>query len=426
MASLVTTDVFPLLRPLRATKTDYRALGFFFFLSFFELPVVWIGRDAIGLYDVYIWLLVFYLIFRTRGLTMHMPWAWRSYFLVFFCYIVYLFFELLYFVDFRAAAILFKFAEAMIAMSILYTFFTQIDLDPKRVIRLVEINLVLLCLFQLYSFVDNLHRIGPIPPGFGIGLWYRLSLPFMAGVSSNPAGFVAGTYILFNIFVRNRRQIERRTFLFVTFLLMLCLLFTISRTNLFVTVLVLVIYLLRRSFERIRYLIAIGVVIAVILMLINFLVDTVPQDSSFWYLLNVVKNPSQILARIDADGSFRMRYLIAWPDQIHSWLTNAFTFFFGNGIAYYGIADGTYTGLLANQGVVGLSFFIYLWYIHFLSVWRSKLPFLWILFLYVLLNGTTADTLVTSYRSVQPYVVVVFVLLFAFGGLRPPATRSRE
>ena len=67
--------------PLRATKTDYRLLGVFVFLSFFELPIIWIGKDAIGLYDVFIWVVVIYLLFRTRGLTARMPWAWRTYFI---------------------------------------------------------------------------------------------------------------------------------------------------------------------------------------------------------------------------------------------------------------------------------------------------------------------------------------------------------
>ena len=192
-------------RPLHANKTDHRVLAVFFFLSFFELPIVWIGKDAIGLYDVYVGFMIFYLVFRTRGLTIQMPWAWRSYFLVFFGYIAYLFILLIGFTDFRSEAILFKYAETMLVMAILYIFYTQFDFEPKRVIRLIEINLVLLCLFQLYSFVDNLHPIGPIPPGLGIGLWYRLSLPLMQGVSSNPAGFVAGTFILFNVYARNRR-----------------------------------------------------------------------------------------------------------------------------------------------------------------------------------------------------------------------------
>lgn len=408
---------------LRPNKTDYRLLSILFFLSFFELPVKWIGKDAIGLYDIYLGFMVLYLLFRTRGFTMQMSWVWRSYFLVFFGYLAYLFLILVYFTDFRSGAILLKDGEAMLAMAILYTYYTRFDLDLKRVARLIEINLVLLCLFQIYSFIDNLHPVGPIPPGLGIGLWYRLSLPLMYGVSSNPAGFVAGTFILFNIYARNRRLIPRATFLFVTFLLVVCLLFTVSRTNILVTVFILVVYLLRRSFTRTRYIIAIAVFGVFLIALMNFLVDRIPEDTIFWNFLKLVQHPSDFLSRIRGDESFSLRYGVAWPDQLRWWLTNIYTFFFGNGIAFIPVADGTYTGLLCNQGLIGLSFFLYVWYIHFFSVWKSKLPFLWILFLYVLLNGTTADTLVTSYRTVQAYLVALFFILFAYGGIREQEQR---
>ena len=394
------TTIVVRLRNRAALRT---LMGLLVLLSVFDYPIFYVGAGDIGIFDLYLVFAFFvYLVFFRQTLP---PRSWQAYFLFFAAYIMYMTLHLVLFVTTFSYLVILKTCETLVELFLLVGYLHDPDTDHAGFSRLAKAIMVAMAVFQLMSHF-NLTRFIGFPPGFGFGSWYRVGIPFSRGdSSSNPAGFVLATYLL--VVLRDIVAHKRRSDFAVFGLLFLSLLLTVSRTNLIAFFVTLIIWAVLRAARRKNGLRIIVIVAASVALLFVILVNAVPEGSGLWLFVKIIENPANILS----DGSFSIRYTIAWPASIQNWLRNETTFLFGNGVGYMGIVDGTVPRLLGNQGLIGLILFSMTWYGFYVKKYRRNTILMMVLLL-ALINGITADTLISSYRSVQVFVVTLCLALF--------------
>jgi hypothetical protein len=239
----------------------------------------------------------------------------------------------------------------------------------------------------------------------GIGTNYRLGIPFAQGVSSNPAGFFLGAWAVTLLNVRRLWREFPALSLISLSLALYALAQTRSRTNTlaFLIVLFLTALVWVRRLKGWKWLfVTVGVFAAVYVFVVLFVDELGPLTR----VVRILKDPLSVLE----DGSFAVRLRETWPRAFSLWRTDASTVLLGWGLNHTGTVDGTLPRLLANQGFLGVLFFLAVWYAHFLLNHRNTA--LVLLLVFTIINGINAETLIISYRSIQAYLIVLMVAVF--------------
>ena len=269
-------------------------------------------------------------------------------------------------------------------------------LDNHRSTGDLKATVVLISAAVAYQILYYHNLIG------GIGANYRLGLPFATGVSSNPAGFFLGAWV---VVLLHTRRIWREFPAYGAASLLLsvyALIQTRSRTNLLALLLVLVVTVCIRVWRAggWRWVAAALVGFALAYASVVLFVE---EAGPLARVIRLLKDPLSALE----DGSFAIRLRESWPRAFGFWRADWRSVLIGRGLDYTGPVDGTVPRLLANQGVIGLLLFLSVWYVHFLVHRKSAAVLLLLLFAF--LNGINAETLVISYRSIQAYMVILVI-----------------
>jgi hypothetical protein len=401
MGRTALSDADPIDSPVAKLDVIDALFFVFIFLSVFHIPLVWIGDESIGLYDIY---LVFFLVFLLIFQAVRPSEAWRGYFLVVFLYFVYLLWHLVYYPTIEAILIAMKNGEMFLAMFATVAYFER--REESRPSGAASLNIVMLMLvaFQLLSRFNLTSRLG-FSPGFGIGKWYRVGHPFMQGTSSNPAGFVLGSYLIVYQELYLPQRPLRRTAVFLCFVASLLL--TISRTNIIAYVVTVLAKYLRSITRKVRYVFFFALFLAAVVLVFYLLSNIIPKDNKLWNVIRVMQNPQDILL----ENTFISRYKFLWPEAFRLWSTDVFHILFGRGLGFMQVVDGTVPRLLVNKGVFGLLLFSYIWFASFLARYPKNRT-LWLLLTFALVNSITGETLMISYRAVQVYIPLLISAIY--------------
>ena len=366
-----------------------------FLLACFHVPIIWIGDDSIGLWDLY--LVVYFILlfaFPVRGKSGPVPHFWREFFLLALLFGAYQFFGAVMTRKTYSILLVIKYFEAITVAYCCLEYFWRFRDDMPR----------LLTFFQVVIFAMNVFQLAYFFGGFG---WYRIGLPFKAAVSPNPAGFILGLSVFLYLSVilplRKNKLPSLVAFgtLAVTFLL------TFSRTNLFAVLAVVAVYYGAGMVRHVKRLLVL-IVVSTLLLGTLFYLNATSELVSIGRVITILSDPRAVLQ----DTSFSIRYQILWPRAIDAWTTNVGTLGVGTGTGNYEVIDGTIPRLLGNQGIIGLVLFFAVWFGFFVH-WFGSHAIVRNMLLFVFINGITAETLVISYRTVQIYVFVLFFFVFA-------------
>jgi len=372
-------------------------------------PPVWEYQgDFLTAFDIY---LLFYALYRalSGGLRFRGT-HWRTLVLVYVLYLAFLAIGVLRVQSLFSLLLLIKHAEHLVFLLILIERFEETR-EPGKDIKVILLLLLLVIAYQILYFHGMI-------PGIGDNR-FRLGLPFMRGTSSNPAGFFLGALLIYLIHRGFALKLRTGFILIILLAALYALFMTDSRTNILAFMFVLAVsagIAVWRSRQRWPLLAGLLALAA----LLYFLV--LPQIPASWPLgeiAEMLKEPSRILN----DRSFSVRYSKLWPMGIEAWLSGPLSIVIGKGIGHFVVIDGTVPRLLGEQGVVGLLFFLYVWYAHFILHVPSKA--LGMLLLFSFINGLNGETLVVSYRSIQLYLVLLTLTIYsgrisADEGERPP------
>ena len=379
-------------------------LYIYIFLAVFQLPLVKVGNDSIGVYDLYTILYFLILFALTNGIPLPNKEKWNIYFLIFLLYIIYMFSHLIFLFNVRSFLIVLKYIEFLFGIYLIHINVQTLQISLSWISLTLKKIIFFMVIFQIISWFENKLNIIPgFSAGFGFGNWYRVGLPFKTGVSSNPAGFVLATYLFYYIYNSYDFKILKKDKVYYPLLILLALFLTVSRTNFLAMMVAYSISLIPRVIKSRKYRIFVIITFLFAIITVMILVRVIPEGDEFWKLLKILVNPRSVFE----DQSFMERFGMLWVAQIKAWLESFSTIFYGKGLNYFAIADTTYTGLLANQGIIGFLMFMFLWYGFFLS-YRKNYYFSVFLIL-VLINGLNAETLVLSYRAVQIYIIVLYL-----------------
>lgn len=364
-------------------------------LSGISVPIIEYSGDFVTLFDLALFALLVQRLAAERFQLARTHWTGLA--IAVLCYLLYLIPGVARVGSPFAVLLLIKHLEHLVFILIVADFMES-STDRARDTRALIWCLISVIIYQL------LYQIGMVP---GIGETYRLGLPFMTGVSSNPAGFfLAGTIVvLYHVGYRGGRRFLPAT---IGLALAACALVqTDSRTNMLALIIVLavsVIHLVWRS--RWRW-VLIPVAAALIVAFYIVPVEVLPRDGSVGRIVQMLRNPALILD----DRSFSIRVRTLWPIGFAGWYRNAATIWFGNGLGYFDVIDGTVPRLLGEQGVIGLVFFAYIWFAHY-AIHAGRKPVVMLLLL-AAINGITVETLIVSYRSIQLFIVLLMIAAYA-------------
>lgn len=369
---------------------------FFYFLIFsaiMHFPFFYMKGDAVGLFDISI---VMYAIFKIGKKSIDIS-KFKQFIWISLAYIGYLSISTIYSTSSISILLLIKQVEHFVF------FIFLIDFYSKNEHRTEEHFLLFISLFAaaiLYQVV-NFYSLVPGPISN-----YRLGLPFKKGISSNPAGLFLSSFIVVLVFIGLRIKRYRWYFAALLVLSGFALVLTDSRTNM-IGLLVVMFFAASIKIWSFKY----GKIVLPLLYIIGFgglyfLLWSVPDFGQFERFLKLLRNPLIVVQ----DTSFRVRLNGLWPSAVSAWTENLFTILLGKGYGFMPVVDGTYHRLLVNQGVIGFLFFMYLWFVYFIRKHYSK-PLLFLLIL-VAINGIAVDTLITSYRSIQIFLIMLSGVLF--------------
>lgn len=393
--------------PVRLTTraaADEHIFFWYVFLAVFHVPLVTVGKEVIGLYDVATVLLPLYMLMRRRFRGGTLFGFAKTFGITWLAYLCFIGMRIGLTPDDYVVLLAIKHIQYAVSFAILAQLVQSIR-SHKFLVESIGLVFLILSLFQLASFFNLTSMVG-IPRGFGYGLWYRVGLPFMLGVSSNPAGFVLGAFLIFWWY---QRETSARFRLFVGVLVAAAFFLTFSRTNLAALALTVFVFALPALLARpLRLVVLVAGGFFLVLLLISVLDTGFASEGvqSRLSLLSALLNPERLLS----DRSFSLRYLEHWPRAIHAWLESPWSILFGKQFGGIQVVDGTVPRLLANQGVVGLSLFALVWF-----YWPAKLskwstPTL-ALMCFAAVNGIAGETLITSFRSVQAYVPLLLLMV---------------
>jgi len=380
-------------------KNSYNKIYFvFIFLSLFHIPIVSIGNDFIGLYDFYIVLLFIY--FSTKSVIISSK--WKLLFLMKVLYSIYLLFGLIRFGSLYSVLLVSKQFEIVIIFFVTYKLFYTIENDT--LLKHFEICVDIMMLFQLASYFRLFRYLG-LKDGLGYGIWYQLGLPFMNGVSSNPSGFILGAILILRISTfKNKNIVSIIRILFN----IIALLLTSSRTNILASVAVICLFLISVIIRKPKYLLNLIIIFVIVISAIVQIISFLPSESLVWRIVNLFFS-GNVIENILEQGSFKIRYSQMWKGAFAEWNKNFITLLFGNGEGWIQVVDGSVPRLLSNQGIIGLIFFIFNWFIIFIIIGRKTN--IWTLLLYFTINAISAETLITSFRSIQAIIPIIFLMI---------------
>lgn len=395
-------------------KLDFIAFFMLIFLACFHLPVFWVGNDSIGLFDIYLFVYFAFALMRIRNDKVILTGAWREYFIVFALYLCYLLLSLPVLLSTYSFTLWIKNLEFLIVLVLLVTTFQKYQDKRKQLTNILQLA------FAVMIFYQFAYRTGIINIGFGFK--YRLGLPFALGVSSNPAGFVLGAYILLNVNIFLHYGTRKGLSVILLVASLAAMLFTISRTNLLALMVVVFFVVLEKALKTKKGVyVGLGVILVTVILL-KILLSITPEDSYLWLFFKIIKDPSALLS----DTSFKMRYAAHWPDAINRWLSTPITFLFGTGFGSVRVVDGTIPRLLGSQGLVGFLLFHLVWFL-LPMYYYPKNKALKYLLLFAFINGINGETLIVSYRSVQIYVILLAYTIFLYpADAKEPPTMLRK
>jgi hypothetical protein len=386
-------------------------------LMLFHLPLAEVNRNTIGLFDIYILVLLFAVI--ALNYRLRVPRYYRFWLLTFLIYIIYLFISIHFFMSQKGFLVALKYIEYLGIAVLLMWFLPRYSKSSLLVI--LNLAFILASLYSILNYLDYYHNILPIRPNFGLGSWHRAGLPFTYGTASNPAGVVYGAFILFNLRLRHIAAGRKELLLHLGALVMAlgALFCTVSRTNILALLMVLgvmvvVEFVLHRE-HRLKILIAVGLAGGLLVGMMN----VIPEKSEIWRFFKLIEDPTEIYSRIMQESSFQKR-LNSWGRHLDLWTDNLKTVLVGKGARYFSITDSSYFGLLVNQGMIGLLLFSLPWFVYTLIVSRPAV--VKYLGLFLLISAINAETLLTSYRAIP----AVITLLFAAHYLEQPAAEEQE
>lgn len=386
-----------------AFKAAFRDAPFYLLIFFacFSFPLFEYGGNYLTVFDIFI---VVYggakLLkngFRLKGT------HWEQLCVVYALYLIYITVESLRIFETFSLLVLIKHFEHLLFLLLIADKFENSE-RTEKLIKSVLFIFLLVIVYQLLYYGGLIE---------GIGRTYRLGLPLMKGVSSNPAGFFLGGLLVF-LYHRGVTRYEwSKLSLLLFFLAGAALILTDSKTNILALLFVIFVSVCVKIWNsRHRWPLLLGFA-AFLLFFFTLGVDYLPQSGPFSGITRILQSPAAVLE----DGSFRNRLYGNWPRGIAGWLYSAVTFFIGNGLGEYGILDGTVPLVLSEQGLIGLLLFLWVWYIHFFLHTPHKTVIM--LLLFTCINGVNGDTLIVSYRSIQLYLIILMISVYA-------DSRSRE
>jgi hypothetical protein len=370
-------------------------------ISIFHFPLFYIKKDSVGIFDFYVIFLFFCIIIR--GIYKHRFTLgnWKALFAAIFASICYYLLRLDYYslTDYKLFLIL-KYLEHFFLFFVFVYFLENEKINYPMLMKLIKIILVVLTLFQINEWLGG----GPAR--------YRLSLPFTLTVSPNPAAFVLGAALIFFIeYMLRKKQklIVKLIDIGIFVLIIISLLLTLSRTN-FIAIIASfgIVYFFKGFKDPKRLVITVSIIALLIIAFytaVSIAINTMASPVMQCYAY-MITDPTTVFS----DPSFYARFSHLWPDSLNAWQENIFTFFFGKGLGYFFVVDGTFPRLLGNQGLVGTVLFIYVWFAFFLR--RYRFTAMWLLLVFIAINAITADTLVVSYRSIQGYVAFLMMTIY--------------
>ncbi len=386
------------IRLKRHNYIEISLLAIFIFLACFHIPVIWIGDDSIGLFDLYLIFYLMYILIKTGTRKYSFSKKWRSYFVIVIIYLGYL---LLHFPGLNSVyelTLWIKNVEFFIGLFVIALSLNKMIVFKKQMIKIIQIIFLIMMIYQIGYF------LGIITYGFAPA--YRIGLPLTRGVSSNPAGFILGSFIIFNIEIVFKYY-KKNIFSIIVFILAcLSILLTISRTNIIALLFTILLIMLYRSL-RTEFGFAI-ILLFVLLTVVGFqlMLQYTPEKSKLWNFLRIVEDPSKLIT----DSSFIKRYTIHWPKAFNLWLSSVKSIFFGIGFGKVTVVDGTIPRLLCNQGIIGFALFHIVWYFMFIFLF-PKNEGLKFLLIFNFINGINGETLIVSFRSVQVYVILIACII---------------
>lgn len=366
-------------------------------LAAFSLPLLEYRGDFLTLFDFY--LLLFLVI---KGVTSGFAIGgthWKALGVVFAAYLVYLTIGALRVRTPAALLLALKHFEYAAFLLVLVDRLERraADLHHRDVWFLLAL-LFAVVVYQVAFYYQVLPGIGDIRSMEN----RRLGLPLMSGVSSNPAGLflTAAVVMLFNLCVRNPRYVIPSVVVGVVAIWALML--TGSRTNVAVLGVVCPLSIVAAVWRtRFRWLV-VGLLVVGVALFLTVGVHLLPTDGSIGRITRMLSEPAAMIE----EPSFTIR-VDSWISATATWLHDLPTFFFGVGLSSLGATDGTIPRVLAEQGIVGLLLFLYVWYAHYVRFERSQVVLL--LLFVTLMNGVFGETLVVSYRTVQLYLVLLYI-----------------
>jgi hypothetical protein len=379
-------------------------------LAALSFPLLEYEGDFLTLFDVYLLILLF-----AKGVTSGFTVGrthWRELGLVFAVYLISVTVSALRVRTPGAFLLALKqFEYAAFLLVLVDRFERRSDDERVRDIWVVLTVFLVMIVYQIAFYHEVLPGIGDTRPIQS----RRLGLPLMAGVSSNPAGLFLAALVTVLLALSVRRAQFVAPALVISGAAVWALFLTGSRTNAAVLGVALPLSIVVAVWRtKLRWPV-IGLILLSVVAFLTLGGDLLPEDGSVGRITRMVREPVAMLQ----EPSLTIR-VDSWLAAIDTWLTGTVSFLFGVGIGSLGATDGTIPRVLAEQGILGLGLFLYVWYLHYLRYERTSIV---LLLLFVsLMNGIFAETILTSYRTVQLYLLLLFVALAARSWSHRPAT----
>ena len=326
----------------------------------FNIPVVWIGEDSIGFFDLY---LIFFLVTYLTLERLFIPPAWRIWFWAGAALLAYLLIDALLTQQPRGMLIVLKLAESVLGrIARRDVLRPQVHPGFDRYHGIYRRRHSIDCLSACQSLRTYLHS------GHGPGIRDRVVAPdrssLHAGYTARiPRDSCSGCSSCYSWICRSHRRPVIKLALYI--LLVTALLLTVSRTNIIALAAVIAFRFALKAISGERFLLIFLIITVLVVVMFVVLTTIVARDSVLWKVLQIVVNPQGIFSI----NSFWLRYALLWPTAINAWLGNAGTLLFGLGIGFMATVDGTIPWLLANTGITGLALFTLFWYGALLKRW---------------------------------------------------------
>lgn len=361
----------------------------FIFLSIAHVPLIYFQDQSIGLFDFFIGLYALYLILKKSNNRVKIN-------IVFGLYSLYMSYALLNLITIGSTSIQ---SVALFLKFIQYAFIYIIATDIFKKINKEEIPILLATSVITIAIYGIWHL-------YVTGTWYRLGLPGMIGVSSNPGGFVTGlnTVVLFYIVISGKYKKHKLLLNILIIVSIYCMYMTYSRTNqlsTLVTLFVLIVFEIKKVNKKyLQVIISISLLVGTIFYLSTSNLNTKGAENIFTSIIT----PEESILN---DSSFLSR-TIAWQVMFESYTSSIYSMIFGLGFGNVGAIDSLYLRILYNIGIMGLLLII----IFSIPLFGSgnKISLLKYVVIYILINGIASETMYSSYRSVQYFLVLLALI----------------